>query len=758
MQSIFRLSQLPWNPANSHDKSAVAPYNAHAVRDLPTAGNAVKGKRKRAPDSSPRSSPIPAPKKAKAAMEVMGGAVQAAAPAGPEPMMVDSPDSLGNIKSAIMVAPKPVNTFQQPGNAPDKMRKDSRMPSLPTLFSASESHMQVPPVAYQVGSGLGNQASVATPAYSYPPGGPTAHYHQIATPKPQAVLPTAPSYVAGLQADATAGAERTKPSIIAPTRDMLATSQLQPKPSVKPKQASMQAVKPRPDIRANMDHVRAIVETEINQAILFKHNELRLIDQEIAKCQLALEQIRRCQLIPFPALQGQTPEIALQVAQHSAPSIAVANGLTIPPHPAPWGVTDGPYTRHMAPWLVQSPLFDPRIPEAVTPGMSPFPREGRATRGSSGDATPLSAFPSARAARAASGRTRPSVDTQSPLTQRDPLIIKRNQDSQWVKLYCTECKPERSDFANVQGFLNHCRISHKLDYKSHEAAAIACGRVVSASDSFVAPEPVSAREVVSKPSFAAISFDSNKANGVHPFVNGTIKGRENLPALQQIIPRKFSVMDRKSSGLSTPTTPTVMSPSFKSAPETPYLSKLMAQHGFAGNFNNTVRDAKRKEDLSVYDDSDSEVEIQDPKKSKTGKKNGPVARASTAKPKSKPTSGSRHGPKSMHAPALATMHPVLGANLPTLQSPLSATSSALPTPSEAVDVEMGLSPHTTESAPGLVSDRDEDDDEMDEDEMPSQTGRNSDEDVMMVKIEDSDGEVSPNDGSQGYCAPQARSG
>ena len=51
---------------------------------------------------------------------------------------------------------------------------------------------------------------------------------------------------------------------------------------------------------ANVDHVRDTVTGQLSLEILLKHNELRLIDQEIAKCQVALEQLRRCAEIPYP--------------------------------------------------------------------------------------------------------------------------------------------------------------------------------------------------------------------------------------------------------------------------------------------------------------------------------------------------------------------------------------------------------------------------------------------------------------------------
>jgi len=44
------------------------------------------------------------------------------------------------------------------------------------------------------------------------------------------------------------------------------------------------------------------------------------------------------------------------------------------------------------------------------------------------------------------------------------------------RIQCLKCL--RSNFSNLQGFLNHCRISHKMEFPSHEEATRLCGIVV----------------------------------------------------------------------------------------------------------------------------------------------------------------------------------------------------------------------------------------------------------------------------------------
>lgn len=65
---------------------------------------------------------------------------------------------------------------------------------------------------------------------------------------------------------------------------------------------------------------------------------------------------------------------------------------------------------------------------------------------------------------------------QQKAKTRPTVVLRRSTDGLLVKLVCNNC--QRGDFSSIQGFLNHCRIAHKVDYKSHDAAAIDCGRPV----------------------------------------------------------------------------------------------------------------------------------------------------------------------------------------------------------------------------------------------------------------------------------------
>ncbi|UKZ83325.1 hypothetical protein TrVFT333_011133 [Trichoderma virens FT-333] len=133
-----------------------------------------------------------------------------------------------------------------------------------------------------------------------------------------------------------------------------------------------------------VDSARDLIQAEFCQEILLKHKELRLINQELAKCQIALEQLRRCHLIPYP-VNCPTPQQMLDVSDGKGPAVVAKAGDAVPRWAPPFGVVDGPYSRHYAKWLIPDPAFD-----GIQPEMSHLPArgpvlEGRTTRNSNGE-------------------------------------------------------------------------------------------------------------------------------------------------------------------------------------------------------------------------------------------------------------------------------------------------------------------------------------------------------------------------------------
>jgi ADA HAT complex component 1 len=533
----------------------------------------------------------------------------------------------------------------------------------------------------------------------------------------------------------------------APAVESAAAEDVTPTGSQVPEQASME-LKDSFDVQSQPlpqhttmssesmeERLKSILLAQINQAILFKHNEMRLIDQEIAKCQIALEQIRRCERVPYPG--SQSPSAA--VSHHFGPALVTPAGMSAPSHPAPWGVTDGPYSRHYAQWLIPSSVFEPTSFQPQTPAFSPFSRDNaRATRGSGAETAPFSCY-SARSGRIGAGRTRSVLDPQSPREVKDPLVLKRQKDGKWVKLYCSSCLPERSDFANVQGFLNHCRISHKQDFKSHEAAAIACGREVEGGEIPMVQTPavMTPRESISFFTSAPPSAAKPVVSaGVHPLNQRLTEVRKPI---DQIVP--YSPVTGTGSGTVTPQP----SPGFVASTANPHLSSLLQKRGFSGNFETIVEEMKRKEDLSVYDDAEAEATEQPIKK---GKKTPKAARNGTTSHPGK-SSMSVQGSSGMKPSSFASSQQHAGRRPGS--SGMHSSLPRLATDHVPVEQHEDLSPHTAESNPGLVSDRDDDD--VDIEDASSDQQQPVDADEMMIDIEDSDVERRDSNGaSQRNCA------
>ncbi|KAF1839152.1 hypothetical protein BDW02DRAFT_229194 [Decorospora gaudefroyi] len=454
--------------------------------------------------------------------------------------------------------------------------------------------------------------------------------------------------------------------------------------------------------------VQKAIEAQINYEILLKHNELRLVEQELAKCQVSLEQLRRCSLIPFPGTDGLNENLSLGVG----PSLRPSAGYTEPPYAAPWGVTDGPYTRHYAKWLISDVKFDPVSERALAQQAQGYfgIGEGRTTRGSFAD---YASAQRGRTSRTSTGMLKltPLGETPAPAPKVDPLLHKRSTDGQWVRLYCAQCG--HSNFSNTQGFLNHCRIKHNQVFKSHDAAAIACGVPVDVAE---VGNPVAATEPASTPAATpAVSFPIPATPGiVHPLA------AQPIPAPQaKDVHRHPKATSRDESKLAT-------AASFVTLSSTPYLAARYQNLGFQGDLKELVDTARAKVDLDAIEPSDDD----------SADTNGAPTPVST-----KPPHLARL-PVSGQASKVPSARPgsKMGSNPSHARLPLSFPS---PVKSEGdhhmLESPVDLSPNTVESNPGLVSDHDDDDDE-DADDTHSQPDITvGDDDVMVEDASDVEG-------------------
>lgn len=554
---------------------------------------------------------------------------------------------------------------------------------------------------------------------------------------------------------------RPEPSVVAPTlstptptvvpASVPVAAPVATSPSVtiarEPAPAPAASVRLRPDV----NRLRETITAQLSLEVLLKHNELRLIDQEIAKCQVALEQLRRCAEIPYPgsAVSG----VSADVSAGTGASVLLPGNGPAPISPAPWGVTEGPYSRHYARWLLPDPRFDGGEVDtgslAVRDGfMVP---EGRSTRGNPMDFSSLA------------GKTRPSRGTPQakfqslssgypvPKEKPGPMLIRRKSDQVLVKLVCLDCR--RDNFSSTQGFINHCRIAHNRNFASHDAAAMASGEPVEVDDAGV---------IVGGTAPRSESTSSVQTPGfVHPLIRSA---QLPTPSKESVTPQKPSPVNVPA-GVATPPATVLQkpeprrqskpvkatrNPSFLASPATPHLSALMRDRGLGLNMDKLVAEAKTPVDLSGLSDDDSDADEsghQSTGTNQTSSQQGaPVARhpmrTPTAQALKRPEGrkGVDRGPHDL--PDLTPSRPPYQQSFLDLSSLPSGPHPSLTDSSrecDSLDHSANLSPNALESnqAPSLVSD-DEDDYEAasDSDSPTSSEADEEEQEFRHIEVED----------------------
>ena len=523
------------------------------------------------------------------------------------------------------------------------------------------------------------------------------------------------------------------------------------------------AESPAEDNKAVVDanRVRDAIESQFSLEILLKHDELRLINQELAKCQAALEQLRRCHLIPYPQTQA-TPESMYNVATGTGP--ALKQGDHVPAWAPSYGVADGPYTRHYAKWLIPDPMFD-GIQENwyhgfdVSRGGNTVP-EGRSTRNSFAEAN--SAASKARSQRGSAGQKLQALSSGYPVAKEKagPCVLKRAEDGQMVKLVCNDC--QRENFSSTQGFINHCRIAHRKEYKSHEEAAIACGQPIDVDETggVVGEEKTTAAPsnglvhplVRNAPTDrqAYVDLLSRIDASMALFKQGKLPGVTSIPGLPDSRSMKHS---------QTPPAKSIPAQGLLPSMDTPYLSKLMQNRGIGGNLAEIVDEAKQQVDFDEYspasesDDGESHLETGpgrfDGADSPLPAMRMPARTANGQAPLRRP--GSSKGTSGI-SPRPAYSAPVISTTPVEQHDEASARLGSHHNHFNHHDADgdmdmlgpslVDLSPNTVASnnAPSLVSD----DGEYDEGDDDAETSTSEDEeegsDVAEIDIEDGEGE------------------
>ncbi|KAL2832025.1 hypothetical protein BDW59DRAFT_157495 [Aspergillus cavernicola] len=462
--------------------------------------------------------------------------------------------------------------------------------------------------------------------------------------------------------------------------------------------------------KVDVARLRETLEAHLSLEVLLKHNELRLIDQEIAKCQVALEQLRRCAEIPYPGSQAPSQP----VSSGTGISVWAPGNGPAPLSPAPWGVADGPYTRHYSKWLLPDPRFDGGEVEPATPmgfGVT-TPLEGRSTRGNPID-TGFLAGNTTRPQRGSAGAKLQALPSgyPAPKERAGPMIIRRKSDGVFVKLVCLDCR--RDNFSSTQGFINHCRIAHNRNFASHDAAAVASGEPVEVDEAGAVVGGKTEPPPVSTPGF------------VHPLIRSAhvIESSPRTPSSDSTdnaaLKRSLSTVETPricphTPGPKTPTMAKATNNAFTASDDTPHLSSLMKLRGVGLDLGQLVGEAKTAVDLDGYSSEEGESESELVSPSAEAKPSNPLAtrggrqpmRTTASQTASERPDGHKGLDKLSHKSlSLETLTPTRP-SMP-YQSPYSPASSQMKRLPEVDGVN--LSPNTVESnqAPSLVSDDDD---------------------------------------------------
>ena len=342
--------------------------------------------------------------------------------------------------------------------------------------------------------------------------------------------------------------------------------------------------------------LREKIESQFNLEILLKHRELRLIEQELAKCSVSLEQLRRCQIIPYP-LQ------AFDVTNNERISDGMGLKENSAPHAPTWGSTSDPYTRHYRRWLLPDPAFDDHVVEHLPmPSAVNGNATERATRGGMTGSKALGTSSRSQRASIISDSKALSQGYADHKEEKGPMIVPRKLNGQvsMVKLVCLDCR--RSNFNSTQGFINHCRIAHSRQFASHDAAIEASG------------EEIGTEVEVAGGSGPQATQTTPSASLVHPMIRSARPPTRDDGAYS--IPEEDG-KDVADARMPTPAVPrhdgnlSDLSSGFKPSPQTPRLSMLLAKTGRDIDLNEMVADAKSKVEWEALQQSEPEDAFDD---------------------------------------------------------------------------------------------------------------------------------------------------
>ncbi|KKY23924.1 putative ada hat complex component 1 [Phaeomoniella chlamydospora] len=470
---------------------------------------------------------------------------------------------------------------------------------------------------------------------------------------------------------------------------------------------------------AELTRLRGGISWQVNQEIVLKHRELRLIEQELAKCQIALEQLRRCHQIPYPGTQ-----ISLDVSNGTGPALR-SDRLVQPESPAPWGVADGPYSRHYAQWLLPDPRFDGSDTPPFKAPAGKLPSKGRSTRGRVSDSLSSGRSRSSKSRKGSAQETNVLPDGQlHPKEKNGTVIHRRKSDGVMVKLVCLDCR--RDDFSSTQGFINHCRIAHQRLFASHDAAADASGEPVELDETGAViggeTQPagiaglvhplIRSAHLLKDTQEAAVAKDGVTENS-NPNSRPNDNITDNRPAEQlrhieaaeatNSEDRHNATSKRKRRRTAKGPAPSERPLTFKASPLAPHLSKHLLGKGSSLDLEDIVGDARAPTDLhetSSESETDEEYPSPSTNSAQMSIRGGMQPVQTTHSPSRTPRhSGSRRSLEKDHKPQQ------LDSIMTSDQSRTNLTGRSIQLQGSEITLDLEPSPtNDSNQAPSLVSD------------------------------------------------------
>ncbi|KAJ1950684.1 hypothetical protein IWQ62_006528, partial [Dispira parvispora] len=121
--------------------------------------------------------------------------------------------------------------------------------------------------------------------------------------------------------------------------------------------------------------------------------------------------------------------------------------------------------------------------------------------------------------------------TAKAQAQSDSLVV-RLPDDTLVKMACPTCG--RYKFTSLQGFLNHTRISHGVEFASHEEAVRLCSTPIDESGASIAPTPSRSSAVALQPNWLTAASDTRAESAVTPGLTAnTLLSNQTLSETQR---------------------------------------------------------------------------------------------------------------------------------------------------------------------------------------------------------------------------------